>query len=560
MSAEENTYFSSMSSSALTDLSSYSVDSSSSASESDKRYRSPNIASRRKGNTHTFMVATRVSPSTYEASPVRKAPQYARANQDLSVDESENMELMNYVHDYEGSRLAVYVPVEPVTEQVWFPERRARYISLASESESYHEMVRAPSESMASVQPSMEYPQSDSSESLPPPVVFPREPEPEIPPSESSSSSSSSEDVEIPEWLVTAANAEMIDPNVMKPFLREGGFEAKSMTTLLKANKRDLETFPVRVTVSPKAPVFRVENIQDNKCRLMLPDPVVEPHVDSGLIGKAFAEYGLSTSLQSELEENAGTMCSFHNLRLPAWFRTQSREEAGTLQRAVLVVRRALSSEHASARQNFSLATYIRPDVLPPPSVMNGRRRAKCLASLPDFERRQDKYSKILDDASHRLVTSRAVARFWKTEVLLWVTFWSTAKMVWKRKHLRLWLHPYGPDLIISDKDGGVMRTVIDYSNYSQRIFASSDSVVPVEVSVLNGDAIKMTYLDSFDQPDKHVWIAFPDAAGIKDFQQAVATVAFIKDRRKRVSDENLAQRSDYGLFNTTTHQTRFSQ
>lgn len=362
----------------------------------------------------------------------------------------------------------------------------------------------------------------------------------------------------IPELYFAAVEALGVNKQDFASFLSDSYVEIKQIVTVWNgaphgtsfpssagsATSVKLSVYPCKLSVSTSAPVMKIITA-DNVMRFMIPDLHKLPQTNPENFQL------ISVDIPQEYKQPTGIMGYFANLREGVLFLLRDEQECNKLIDCMNVVRRVLFDWAAHERKNFNVTEHKLPVVVPPPSVMNGRKRTKLLKHLPNHNNREESFGNILNDVAKALVTSRAVSNYWKTEQRVQVSFYSPIKGDWKTKTLRIFIHPYCPELIISDKEGGTLVGVMSLVNYTTtRIFPAKDLEIPGPVRTASNSEHWTTFVDVLDRTEHpFIYFTFCTKEQLIDFQQVIATCVYLKRRVAAVGMSNLSPRQDYGLF-----------
>lgn len=328
------------------------------------------------------------------------------------------------------------------------------------------------------------------------------------------------DDEGIPWEYRDAAAEEGLDPEFLRDF-----FESHICVRVispLRYGSDIIDEFRADFVLSRNSPIIKMTHLGEMKSRILLPELAIR-HTTSPTALDCFVDYKWPKGDDQLLDckHVPGVTVVFGNCREPMWLAcVQSDDEQQRVMDMLTVVKRLALKRN----EKFREMPIAPPVPVPLPTLLNGRRRQKLLADLPNHEEREHRFALLLNDAAQRLATSRAVSNYWRTQQSVWVTFWSGAQNKYKTKNLQIFIHPYTPALMVADRKGNMIAGGILNLRYYSCSRLQKELPEQLTKERRTPHVVAVGCMDH----DKEMFFSLETVELLKDFQQVVATLSYL--------------------------------
>eukprot|EP01056_Protomagalhaensia_sp_Gyna25_P005655 Protomagalhaensia_sp_Gyna_25__5654@NODE_799_length_2598_cov_229_554123_g629_i0_p1_GENE_NODE_799_length_2598_cov_229_554123_g629_i0NODE_799_length_2598_cov_229_554123_g629_i0_p1_ORF_typecomplete_len517_score104_88_NODE_799_length_2598_cov_229_554123_g629_i0181568 len=268
----------------------------------------------------------------------------------------------------------------------------------------------------------------------------------------------------VPPLYIQAADLESVPVGSLESLFLPEGFQIARCFAALRYRKDVIEEFRCKLTVHRDEPVFRFDNLTENKSRLLLPDLQVGPTVSPTALD-AFAYYSWprgDRQLQ-DMKHICGVMCTFRNLREPIYFATPDTDQQRLFD-CFATVRRAAIMLDTRRRETFGDKNRQWEKHTAPPSPS---RLFKSERNPADLE---PPFAAALNLCSKKLATVKAVEKYWTRECEVFTIYWiekRAGRGKYKTAIMQTYINPYKPDIVVADKKGTALSDILDLTTLS---------------------------------------------------------------------------------------------
>eukprot|EP01057_Protomagalhaensia_wolfi_P006024 Protomagalhaensia_wolfi_Nauph_80__6023@NODE_825_length_1973_cov_38_957084_g620_i0_p1_GENE_NODE_825_length_1973_cov_38_957084_g620_i0NODE_825_length_1973_cov_38_957084_g620_i0_p1_ORF_typecomplete_len530_score66_53_NODE_825_length_1973_cov_38_957084_g620_i03301919 len=325
----------------------------------------------------------------------------------------------------------------------------------------------------------------------------------------------------IPPHYLEAALLENIPPVNIEALFTENGFEISRCFAVLRYRKDIIEEFRCRLIAHKYEPIFKLDNLTEQKSRLLLPNLKIGPTTSSSALDAfAFYSWPRGDRQLQDMKHICGVMCTFRNLREPIYFATPDTDQQ-KLADCLTVVRRVAIQQDLKRRQAYLSRTHE-----PPPHLASQGFRS--MDHSPTFDAT---FAEALNRCSKKLATVKAVEKYWNRERDVFTIYWhdrpsSHGKYNCAKMHI--YIDSESPNLVISNRKGAYLSDVLDLTTLScSRHLLGNNKDLPSCITH-NSKAPHICFMECLNH-DKRMCFSFSTSEDLKDFTQVVATLSHMQ-------------------------------
>eukprot|EP01056_Protomagalhaensia_sp_Gyna25_P000251 Protomagalhaensia_sp_Gyna_25__250@NODE_1118_length_2173_cov_62_694002_g887_i0_p1_GENE_NODE_1118_length_2173_cov_62_694002_g887_i0NODE_1118_length_2173_cov_62_694002_g887_i0_p1_ORF_typecomplete_len545_score51_14_NODE_1118_length_2173_cov_62_694002_g887_i05392101 len=328
----------------------------------------------------------------------------------------------------------------------------------------------------------------------------------------------------IPPHYLEAALLEGIPPVNIEALFTEDGFEISRCFAALRYRKDVIEEFRCRLIAHKYEPIFKLDNLTEQKSRLLLPDLKIGPTTSpSALDAFAFYSWPRGDRQLQDMKHICGVMYTFRNLREPIYFATPDTDQQ-KLADCLTVVRRVAIMQDLQRRQAYVLHTYE-----PPPQLMSLPSQGfRSIDHSPTFDAT---FAESLNRCSKKLATVKAVEKYWNRERDVFTIYWHekpSSHGEYKCAKMHIYIDSQNPNLVISNRKGTSLSDVLDLTTLScSRHLLGNYKNLPSCITH-NSKAPHICFMECLNH-DKRMCFSFSTSEDLKDFTQVVATLSHMQ-------------------------------